>query len=330
VTVSLEQRVALLKILTGIEDDNDAVPRVPGELGRFLHEFAMVHARVKELLAHEGPFVRGSEIGVIALTPLAPLQERMGSELMGEVASTIGISEQLGGLVDITLWGKARAANRLRNAWLAGAQSVSLTGSFRWFAPRRLTPGAADVAELEETLDVLDARCLKFAGDDFLSAPPAATYRWDTAHGPPDFRTFRVAALYKDADSWTLVPRDSERATTPMVVADAGSGVLSQLAPASLALAMLVRTPWESAWVPTVAKRADPETILAHLITWADHRRELELAPPPEYRELAQLRRALLALGHVADEDVAFSRANLRRRVAPSVQPLVRWIRGIG
>lgn len=150
-SLSTDQRLTLLHIICDVEEGRAAAPRVGGPIGRFLAEVGVLRKRVKECLPHDGSFVRGRDIGAIGLTPLTPVSEQIRSELVGEVGSAVAFSEELGGLVDVTLWAKAGSANRLRTLWLQTNCRACLTGAYRWFPPRRLTPGTASVEEMPTT-----------------------------------------------------------------------------------------------------------------------------------------------------------------------------------
>lgn len=327
-TISVEQRFALLKIVSGVEDGEIAVPRVAGDVGRFLREFGLLRTRVRGLVPHDGRFVRGRTVGEIKLTPLAALRERVGSAILGEVASTIAVCEELAGPVNVTLWGKARAANRLRNIWLRGSSTVTVEGDFRWFAPRRLTPGTASVADVAESANRWDVRCLKYMGDEFLAAPAAVNYRWDSAFGPPDFRTVRVAAVYEAAGERAIVPSDEQRLSRPVIVSRINASIANAQV-SELALAMLVRSPWETEWSVVDAEPIDANGVFAHMITWADYRRELLGLPSPTAQEVVSFQRILSSIGYSTDREDALVRANLRRVVAPRVKQLAAWMRGI-
>lgn len=319
----------LLKIVTAVEEGELAPPRISGTVGRFLREYGLLRTRVRELVPHDGSFMRGRTVGEIDVTPLAPLFERLESELLGEVASAIAFSEELAGPLNVTLWGKARPANRLRTIWLRHPSTVHLAGDFRWFAPRRITPGAASVEEAADSRSLWDARCLKFMADEFLAAPPAVAYRWDTAFGPPDFRAFRVVALYQVSGQWALLPSSKERLARP-VVASATATTTSALAGVSdLALALLVRDPWESPWSIADAKPIDGIDALAHMITWADLRRELLEESSPTTQELRTFETVLSSIGYRTARDDGLSLANLHRAVSPTAKPIAAWARGV-
>jgi hypothetical protein len=329
VSFSVEQRLALLKIVSRIEEGAGAVPRAGGQVGRFLRELGLLRVRVAELVPHDGQFVRGRTLGAINLTPLAALRERVESELFGEVASTIAICEELAGLVNVTLWGKARPANRLRNVWLRGTTTVRVAGDFRWFAPRRMTPGTASVDEIAESPSCWDARCLKFMADEFLAAPAAVSYRWDSAFGPPDFRTFRVAALHETPGDWAIVPSSGARLSQPVLASCVNATTFGAARVSGLALAMLCRDPWEARWSLADFEPVDANTVLAHMITWADHRRELLGLPSPTAQEVAAFQSILSSIGYATARPDSLERANLRRSVAPNARRLGAWTRGI-
>jgi hypothetical protein len=328
VSLSLEQRLTLLKIVSDLEEGKIAIPRIGGDVGRFLRELGVLNARIEQLAPHAGNFVRGRDVGAVSLTPLAPLTERVETDFVGESASTLACSEELAGLVNVTLWTKARSANRLRTIWLQNPRSVRLTGDFRWFAPRRLTPGTASIDEPAGNLSIWSARCLKFVADEFLAAPPAISYRWDRFFGPADFRTFRVVPLMQGAEEWVIVPsrkdllNHSIDVSRHCVAPDA-------LKPASdLIIAMLARDPWDPRWRIVVSEPTDANGVLAHLITCADYRRELLGLASPGVDEVGALQLLLSNLGLATSRDEGLVRANLRRTVASAVSPLARWARG--
>jgi hypothetical protein len=329
VSLSAEQRLSLLKIVSDVEEGRVPVPRADGAIGRFLAELGVLRKRVRDFLPYDGDFVRGEEVGAITLTPLAPLSERVGSDLLGEVGSTIAVTEELGGLVNVTLWAKAGSANRLRTVWLQTNRPVRLRGAFRWFVPRRVTPGTASVEDPPTTSNLWQARCVKFVADEFLAAPAALSYRWDTFFGPPDFRAFRVAALCRLSDKRSVVPNNEERLARPVVIPRSGAGLVGDTRAPPLALGMLVRDPWDTCWTVVDEKPIDANGVLAHMITWADHRRELlDLSPPP-FQEVAAFQRILSRMGHSTCRDDALAKANLRREVAPATRQLAAWARGL-
>jgi hypothetical protein len=271
--------------------------------------------------------VTGRDVGPIGLTPLTPVKEEIRSALVGEKGSAVAFSEELGGLVDVTLWAKAGSANRLRTLWLQTNSAASLTGPYRWFAPRRLTPGTAAVDETPVTSGMWQARCLKFVADDFLSEPSAVAYRWDSFFGPPDFRVFRVVCLFRSSAAWHIVPRGENGLGS--VSAVSWRHPPSAKASHELALALIVRDPWDGQWNVADAVPTDSNGVLAHLITCADHRRELLGLGPPPAAEVASLRSILSRMGQSTSADDAFAQANLRREVAPLVKPLAAWTRGV-
>jgi hypothetical protein len=327
VSPTTDQRLTLLRIICDVEEGRAAAPRVAGPIGRFLAEVGVLRKRVKECLPHDGSFVRGRDIGAIGLTPLTPVSEKIRSELVGEVGSAVAFSEELGGSVDVTLWAKAGPANRLRTLWLQTNCRACLTGAYRWFPPRRLTPGTASVEETPTMLSLWRARCLKFVADEFLATPSAVNYRWDSFYGVPDFRVFRVVPLFLRSNEWLIVPGSEKGLARPIAVSWPDARLVEP--ECALAMVMIARTPWDGCWKVVDAAPTDASGVLAHLIAWADHRRELlGLAAPPG-SEVAALRSILSRIGYSAPTDEAFAQANLARMVAPLAKPLAAWARGL-
>lgn len=329
-TLSGEHRLALLNIVTEVEEGRIPIPRVGGSVGRFLGEVGTLNTQIGRLVPHEGYFVPGNEIGAICLTPLAPLSEHIESDLVGEKASTIAFSEELAGLVNVTLWAKAGSANQLRNIWLRDNSSVCIAGAFRWFAPRRITPGTSSVEELPKRSSIWDARCLKYVAEDFLATPPAVSYRWDRSFGPPDFRTIRIGAVFQVLDGWAVVPSHQERLAQPVLIDHSSSMLAPRSRDSPFALVLMIRDPWDNRWTVAATRHVDANGVLAHLITWADHKRELLSLPPPDAQEIVALQRVLSSIGHPANRDDAFVQANLHRQVAPTLGSFAAWTRGLG
>lgn len=328
-SLSAEQRAKLLDIVTRIEDGGLAPPRVRGPVGRFLHEFALLRTRVPQLVASEDNFVRGAAVGEILVTPLAQLDERIKSGMLGEVASTIAFSEELAGPVNVTLWGSARPANRLRNIWFTSPTTVRLVGNYRWFAPRRLTPGTALVTEADASFNRWNARCLKFMADEFLSDPPAVAYRWDIAFGPGDFRVFRVVVLYRSAHGWAVVPSTEDRLSRTVSVSVSARLPAGDLDEARLLLGLVARDPWDSRWSLVEATAVGPDQALGHMISWADLTRELLGQGSPAPAEILAFERTLSAIGHTATRAHGLAEANLSRAIPAAVKPLAAWSRGL-
>jgi hypothetical protein len=327
VTLSVDQRIALRDIVMRIEQ-GEIAPRVPGEVGRFLRELSELRAKVGALLPYDGNFARGAAVGDIHLAPLAPLKERVESELLGEVASTIAVSEELAGLVDVTLWSRGRAANRLLNIWLRQVSEVSMTGSYRWYPPRRITPGTAEIEERGVARVPWDRRCLRYVAEEFLAAPPAVEYRWDTAHGSLDLRAFRVTVLHAASGEWMILPGEDERISQAFRVASAPDRIPRVDGEPILALAMLARDPWVDEWSIVAHEPIDADVALGHLLTWADHRRELLGLPSPPASEVTEMQRILASLGFMSTREGGIAAANLVRTVLPTVRRLAAWTRG--
>lgn len=330
--VDPDQRRALLDVLTKMEERAIPAPRVPGAVGQFLGEWSATRDLTMELLGTDESFVSGRDLGPISLTPILPVTERLVNEVMGEVASVVAITEQLGAVVNVSLWGRARPANRLRNIWLRRPEAtVDLRGAFRWYAPRRITPGSSDVEQRDPPADHWSmSRCLKFVGEEFQAQPAAASYRWDSSLAYPEFRTFRSVILRRDGDEWGAVPAMGRELVTVAGLAAFREQIDRSVDPqATLCAALVWRDPWSDRWSVASAVDASPDQAFAHLVVWADYKRELLGEPPMAASEAATMAASLAALGVRAEVLQAIDRASLVRQVSARARPLAAWLRGL-
>lgn len=325
------QHRALLDVLTKIEDGKIAIPRLHGDVGQFLREWGTAGERTRRIVEIGDTFVRGHALGPISLTPISPVSERLVNEMLGDVASLVAVAEELGTVVNVSLWGSARPANRLRNVWIRRPDAVvHLSGAFRWYAPRRVTPGSGVVEVLETDRAWAQARCLRFVGEEFYGPPIAASYRWDNAFGPPAFRTFRTVVLRRVGEHWGVVSGLHGK-----LVALPGLGWTTQQAgsldpDAQMCSALVWRDPWNATWSVASAEEVSPDDALSHMVTWADYKRELLDQPSPPATEIGALRSSLAEVGINANIDAAVSTANLTRHVGRVARPLAGWLRGLG
>lgn len=327
-----EQRRALLDVLTKVEEREIPAPRVRGDVGQFLGEWSATRDLTAELLGSGETFVLGRDLGPVSLTPILPVAERVVNEVMGEVATVVAASEALGVAVNVSLWGSARPANRLRNIWLRRPEStVELDGAFRWYAPRRITPGSADVDECEIAADHWSTcRCLKFVGEEFHARPAAASYRWESSLSFSEFRTFRSVILRRFGDEWGVLPATGRQLVMVAGLAACCEQLNSSMDPrATLCAALVWRDPWSESWSVAAAIQVGPDQALSHLVAWADHKRELLGDPPASAAEAVTMAKSLIALGIEADVPRSIDQANLVRQVLPRVQPVAAWLRGL-
>jgi len=327
-----DQRRALLDVLTKMEERAISVPRVPGEVGHFLGEWGATRNLTTELLGTDESFLSGRDLGPISLTPILPVTERLVNEVMGDVASVVAIAEQLGAVVDVSLWGSARPANRLRNIWLRRPETtVDVMGAYRWYAPRRITPGSSDVEQRDgPTEHWSTSRCLKFVGEEFQAPPAAVSYRWESSLAFPEFRTFRSVILRRDGDDWGAVPAMGKELVTVAGLAACREQMSRSLDPqATLCSALVWRDPWSDRWSIASVVDATPDEALAHLVAWADYKRELLCDPPMAAAEAASMAGSLVALGVRAEVPKALERANLVRQVSARARPVAAWMRGL-
>lgn len=321
----------LANILTILEkiDNGQIQPRIPDRIGRFLRQYGNGRAQLDKVLAKRGverradAAVSGRALGAIEVYPMQePLVSLLGFPL-GEVAGTLAISEELGGLVNLAMWLKSPVANAAYNL-LRENPGLSLSDDYRWTPPSRLTSGEARLKAVERRIGWREARCLRAVADDLLRPPHALEYILDYRMGPPSLKYFRCVCALKEGRGWQVLPA----LTLPMSleVADALPGVLSNLKTAELAALLIYREPWSAAWTIVAGVPIHTEDALAHAITWADFQKELDGADI-NGTIIAGIRDALRASGLRPAE---LAKTNLIRSLLPVARDVLRWLRGSG
>lgn len=278
VSLTANQLADVLGVLDRI-DQGLIHPRIPGRIGRFLRQYHAGRAQVDRVVAESklerraDAAVSGNALGAIEIHSMLEPEVSILEFPLGEVAGTLAISEQLGGLTKLVMWLKGPVANATFNL-LRGHQGVRLSGDYRWTPPARLTPGEARLEPSAVSIRWQDARCLKAAADDVVRPPHALEYVLDYRIGPPGLKYFRCVSTRKEGRHWMVLPGLSQ--PRPLEVCRVLPGVASALNSAEFALVLIYREPWSGAWTIADGAAVDAEGCLAHAMSWADFRRELD------------------------------------------------------
>ena len=297
-------------------------------MGRFLRQYTVGHHLVNQVLEglhiprRTDGAISGERIGAITLCPLLNPEVSILHFPLGEVAETIGFSEELGGLLKVTMWLKARVANSAFTVLNSGA-ALQLSGDFRWFPSVRLTPGEARLEASIESVTWKTARCLKAVADDIARPPHAAEYILDYRMGPPGIKYFRTVCVLRSGKSLQILPalEPPKKFHYSTVLPEA----LAVLGQTDLSMLLIYREPWAENWTVVRAAAISAEDALAHSITWADFRKELDDSPV-EGSLVAAIASALRAAGLRARTS---GNANFARSLLPAVRVMIgatrRW-----
>jgi len=315
--------------------EGKAAPRVRGHVGQFLRGCESGRRDVQHVLAREGLAVRsqgwvpGEEIGAIDLGLLRDLRTAAPGPvgLWGPVEHAPTASEQLGSVVDLTLWTSAQAANRAHVLLNHGAAGVRLTGGYRWFAPARVTTGDAAVEPMETSPRWREIRFMKAAAEDVGRPPHPLEYLIDYRLGRAGLKTFRVLAGRLTRDGLRVLPAMQGGFRVVKLSADEAPSYRA-LQSDSLALVLAYREPWEDTWHVVDAEPATAEDCLAHLLGWADFRAELLGRPRLSFVDVEGLQSSLATVDvHSEQSADVFAGANLTRSLLPVPAAIVRWFR---
>jgi hypothetical protein len=327
--LSVSQLRDLAKVLDRIDEGKISAPRVKGPIGMYLRQYAEARIAAVEALG-AGPmkseWIPGENLFSLDLSPVTPLNLHLGNELMGSVTTGVVVSETVGTTFRAALWTSARAANAMARIWTRDpAANVRLSGAFRWYPPARITPGEAMVERLNQPGGWEQIRCLKYAGDDIGRSPLAPTFHIDWSSEPFAIKSYRVVCLQRVDRGWKVV---GGLRTDPAQV----HVEFAESKPDSdLALALVWTTPWApQTWRVADSRSIEPNHAVAHLITWADHLRELRAEGPPSGVELKALERTLTNAGIAgASLTTGLELATLDRRLDPSATAWARRLRGV-
>lgn len=321
----------LAKVLAILEkiDQGMASPRMPDRIGRFFRQYHGGRAQLDRILAASGverrsdAAVSGNALGTIDVHPiLVPEVSLLGFPL-GEVAGTLAISEELGGLTNLVMWLKGPVANAAYNL-LRQNPGVRLSGDYRWTPPARLTLGEAHLEPSELPVKWQDARCLKAVADDIGRPPHALEYVLDYRMGPPGLKYFRCVCALKKRHEWEVLPALGR--PSRLEVAEVLPKVVSALGSAQLGMLLIYREPWSRAWTILAGGAVDAEGALAHAVTWADFQRELD-GSQIDRTIIQGIRESFRESGL---QVTGSAEANLKLSLLPVARVALRWLRGAG
>ena len=301
-------------------------PRVPDRIGRFLRQYERSRGELDSLLSRcsldrrNDAAVSGRAVGIVDVHALLEPEVSILDFPLGEVARTVAMSEQLGGLTSVAMWLKGPVANAAYTLLKRGI-GIRLSGDYRWTPLGRLTPGEANVESLTETVTWQNARSLKVVADDLDRPPHALEYIVDNRLGPPSLKSFRTVCALKTAQSWRALPgvgpgKPFDAAITPSVRVEKDR----------LHALLIYGEPWSRGWTIVAAVPIQEEHVVAHAITWADFTAELSdnaLAAAT----IGAVHEALRACG-IRTTDVG--NPNLMRSLLPSAKEILRFVRGTG
>ena len=302
-------------------------PRVADRVGRFFRQYQSGRRELDMLLAQRVPQRRsdgalsGRALGPIEVHTLTQPEVDVLSLPLGEVAGTVVISEQLGGLLNLRLWLKAHAANAAFNK-LGESASLCFEGDYRWTPLAKLTPGEADVLSAGESVTWQGARCLKAVADDLLRPPQAVEYILDYRMGPPGLKFFRTVCAIRRNDQWEALPCFGNARNFEI----SAKATEATLADQGLFLLLVYREPWSNSWTIVRGTPVEAAEVIAHAMSWAHYRAELS-GESFEMTTVAAAREALRACGV---KTVGVGRPNLNEHLLPVAKEVLRSVRRLG
>ena len=304
-------------------------PRMPGRVGRFLRQYAaagntLAHVFAdSEISRRANGSVSGNGLGTIEIHPIGEPEIAILNPVLGEVARTLAFSEELGGLIQLTMWLKARIANTAYNMLQTG-NGLRFTGDYRWTPPNKLTPGEAEVQISRASVKWHDAPSLNAVADDLSREPHALEYVVDRRFGHPGVKYFRCICALRQARQWLVLPALKHSITLDVVAA--AKGAVPYPKAGDLACLLVFREPWSSTWFVVDAVPIDFAGALRHSIAWVDFQQELR-GVQFDARIINSIRTSLKTAGIGGTTDVHGS--GTRRRLRPVARRVLRALRGL-
>lgn len=324
-TLNGHDLAVVLEILDKI-DRGVAAPSIPGEVGRFFRQYASARTELAKTVLDGGlspradSAVSGKQLGTIELYPLIDPSVGILEYPLGEVAQTIALCEQLGGLVHLRMWLAGAAASAVFNVFRQG-NGARLSGDYRWTPPSGATTGEAVVEEVSANHHWATARCLKAVADDIRRPPHALEYILDYRIGRPGLKFFRSVCARRSGGDWVALPAFGT--ATAIRVAATLSEAQNVRNRGALAVLLIYREPWSPSWTVANVEPVSEDGAFAHCLTWADFSRELD------GDELD--RSALRGLTQVARDSGLPARTspalNLTRQLLPAAASILRSLR---
>ena len=323
-TLSAEDLASVRRVLDKI-DAGMASPRMPGAVGRFLRQYERGRADLARILLNgrierraDGA-ISGRTLDTIELLPLLAPEVSLLRFPFGEIAETLAVSEQLGGLTSFDMWLRGPVANAAYNV-LREDRGLRLTGDYRWTPPARLTPGEATLAPSSATSGWQTMRCLKAVADDITRPAHALEFVLDYRMGPPGLKYFRVVCAAGRDDGWEVLPALAEPRRLDIATSEGGPhvevGGVSEL--------LIYCEPWSRVWTIVATAPVTSEDVVAHAISWADFRRELDGAEI-DAAMVTGIRESLRSSGL---RPQGLGEPNLTRSLIPVARDILRWLHG--
>jgi hypothetical protein len=326
VSLSRSQLADLLGVLDKI-DAGAILPRVGDRIGRFLRQYQSGRRDVCAVLAQQciacraDGAVSGRSLGAIEMHSLIEPEVDVLAFPLGETASALAMSEELGGIVKVRMWLKAATAHTAFDV-LNQTSTLRLVGDYRWTPLAQLTPGEAQTEAADHSLSWRDARCLKIVADDLLRPPHAVEYVIDYRVGPPGLKCFRTMCATREGDLWRVLPCFGES----KIFKVGAIATTDDIPGGELLLLLAYREPWSNDWTIVRAATIQPAEALSHAITWAHFRSELA-AEVFGATAVTAARESLRAWG-VTTHDLRD--LNLSQHLLPAAKTLLRSVRGAG
>lgn len=258
-------------------DRGKAMPRFPDRMGRFLRQYKDGRLRIAAVLHGLGDLARsdgavgGFALGRAEVHPLVEPKVGVLGFPLGEVADTLAVSEELGGVVNLIMWLKSPMANAAHEVLKRGS-SVLLTGDYRWTPMARLAVGGAEVGSVTPRR-WSTIRCIKAVADDLDRPPHALEYALDYRIGPPGIKFFRSICCVRQGGTLRALPAYGE----PVMIAISNSSTprLREVEEGGMCSLLAYREPWSADWIAVDLIPQTTGECFSHAVSWAGYQQEL-------------------------------------------------------
>jgi hypothetical protein len=200
-----------------------------------------------------------------------------------------------------------------------------VSGTYRWFAPSRLTTGEADIDTVGVDRPWTHARFLKATADDISRSPHALEYVLDYRLGEPGLKAFRAFVIRAAAGGYSIL--SGLDAAAREIALTSHDGRLAHVGEGDTAIVFAYVEPWSREWVAIDVKPIDAAGCFEHLATWADFKAELDERPQLTAADLNTVRRAVIADGLQPPDVVDVISGLPPRQLSRPARALVRWLR---